>query len=1365
MPKYQVEAPDGRTFILEGDSAPTEQELEQIFSQYKEQPVEEPQQQETQSQDPGIVVGSLGNYANQFLMGGGSLVAGAIAPQMKRIGALSYAASNPLSKGAWKAVGESLDPSKEWETMKQGAKQFSTQQKAFEEEHPIASTVSNVAGFTAGMVGGGIRATTGLAKKGVTKAIARTFGEQAVQESKAANAIAKTIADGVGFGVQGFGTTLTEEPGVLQLDKAIKAGAKDSILGLALGMVNGVVTEFSAPLVKTVEKFTGASGGVLSKPIEELATQAFGEGTVGKVAKAIAPSESILEATINAGSAVAEGAVMGAVPSILEGEKVTGKDLLTGVGFAAGGRLAAKGVAKTASGVRKYLTEPTKMQKAEMVARTKGLPEPESSIQEKVTTKDLATGKEKYEVTREEIDALKKQDPYLSDDAAKELIIDRRKASEKLSKTEPEKKLPFMERFHRRVIGITEKVRETFNTVRPFERIEEMAGIKDESLKASNAIYKSQNQGEITAKIQPLADALETESKRSPTSVERAGKLLQAQKEAQWAKNEGRQVSEETQAVLKRGRTLVEDPNAPKDGKGVKAITDEPVDNIVEKTRELNQKTLDTLFESGRIDEATYKKWKENDNYVPSVAKREQINGKEFDTAEQNVYNDIEDRVKKYTGKAEDYENPIFSSVENAKDVQKFADMQKAKKLYLESAMKAGEPVKLVKPNLDYKGGKVGYNSKNEIVVWENGKPQVWEVPETIANFFNPKPYEKPGFFRKSLGAVMNAFKQGTTGLSFGFSLVNPLRDMQSALAGNKYGVHVTTDMVSSSWDSILSKGKNDPLYATFKKEFGGGTFANVEIFKGLSEKSIDRAMNTLKSIQKAQPSKTNRGFLTRLFGQSLTDYSSSEILRGSKLVKNNVPEALSYLGNVGEESTRYTAFKSALQGQARTNAEFEMWMKNPNSIPRSVLAEAGKNAREVTLNFNKKMNPFIEKANKYFVPYLKPSILGAMRGWEVLTNPETAPRAWRTISNLGILQGLINVKAFENDERMKEEYGALNKEIATKNFTISDKKTGKIYMLPLSQEFAPITKAFSLATEAIYNKLNKKEQRDFANEMSAVFTQSAENLVPFVGYLSGSNLSPIAVKPWLEWFSNYNFYSKTPIQGRTQLSKPSSQRYTRNTPKVFVATAQFVSNKFGKELVNPMFLDHMWKSYTSSIGKEAMYASNKVIEALDLGPWRASSEDANNPVLRRFIANNYAPYNQYALNAREIITKTKQFHDYMEQTKGEGLGEKQLEKYEEGQEIYRSIKKYDKKLTEIYKKRTKINNDLIEDSNYIKSEYKSGKINKKEYDEKKSDYISYANEDLDYLNQIERETEIDLIREANETIRMIKENKKSNKK
>lgn len=132
-------------------------------------------------------------------------------------------------------------------------------------------------------------------------------------------------------------------------------------------------------------------------------------------------------------------------------------------------------------------------------------------------------------------------------------------------------------------------------------------------------------------------------------------------------------------------------------------------------------------------------------------------------------------------------------------------------------------------------------------------------------------------------------------------------------------------------------------------------------------------------------------------------------------------------------------------------------------------------------------------------------------------------------------------------------------------------------------------------------------------------------------------NPIPQAIKPMLEWWTNYSFFTGRPIQTERMLSLDPSQRYTERTSETAKAigrAAEFTLPSGQKVGLSPAVVEHLVRGYTSQLGSVVMQTSGSAVEAMD-GSQRAdrpARELHETPLFGPMLANTrgFGPTNKF---------------------------------------------------------------------------------------------------------------------------------------
>lgn len=888
------------------------------------------------------------------------------------------------------------------------------------------------------------------------------------------------------------------------------------------------------------------------------------------------------------------------------------------------------------------------------------------------------------EATTEEVKAYLKDHPTTNEATAKKIISDA-KTRASVAEKKPAAQLGLWEKVRRTTTSGIERVQRFFDELEPLRKTtrerEIATGQKTpEHLKSEFTLEERNTGGQADVRIQEVKNVLEPMLKADKDLQRNADAYMQAKKRIDFGK----------------GSALDEE---------IVSNVQPEVRKYAEEIYKYNQESLDLLKESGRIDEEFYQQLKQKPDYVPSQAEN-----LESIISDEPTIGSIENVVKKFGGEAPFYNETTVASLNQGKRIENFKLMQDAKKQYLRDALDLGR-AKKVKTITPEKGKGIPYNKENQIVVWKDGNAEVYEVPEEIAKIFNPKPIGDENVLLTAVRRGQQAFKGLTTGLSVGFAAKNVVRDITGAKA-SKYGKELTPDAVAEASQIILSPNAllREDVKEVQRAIGMRGTRTSSQIKDRDVADVLDSFSNLDNSLEKAFPEKSGGNKLMQGIALAFQKAGKSLSKMAGKGWQKYL-EGASYLGDRSEMVTRYAVWKSALKANAKNEAQLAEWLANPKTIPPEIRAEARKEAREVSLNFTRKMSPMIEFTNRYVIPYFKPAILGGKRMWEVFTNPEIAPQAWNIVANLGALQAAFKTGKMTDEEKAK--YSQLNKEMESQNFSyMSD---GKLRTVPLNQELAPIVKGLALMQEKIYRTYKGEDREDLMKEALTALKDGALNASLIGSTISKGNAIPQVAKPIVEVGINRDVYTGTDIESKAMRTRPKEERYTESTPEVFKKLGRVVPG------LSPVQLHHLWKGYGSSAGKEGVFIFEELSDALKpmvTGEVSVSTKNLNksNPFVRAFVPNLDTPYNQWAIDANEIIERVKQSHYTMDnKTKRSKLTPERLKDYRLDDKIYNKITPYQQTLTQIRQGRNRVMEQAVKMQDKLNKDIQDGNKTTKE--------------------------------------------------
>lgn len=913
------------------------------------------------------------------------------------------------------------------------------------------------------------------------------------------------------------------------------------------------------------------------------------------------------------------------------------------------------------------------------------------------------------------------------------------------------KLLPLGERIRRLTGKTLRKMGEVTDSYIPLDRttktVEELPGGKETPMSERPGYITRQRDrgGKVAVRQKPIVDDLEKEIKADPLFMEKWQQYAVAKKNEEMLPGvikrleKGNKKGDNNNAIANKKRELEE-------AKALVKETEELHPNVVkhaEKHWEYAQEQLDELLASGRISKQIYSEWKNRKHYIHSVAKLPEndipglLSSEEVEAIDRQ--SGIADALKRYTGFEGGYENLALGNLVQGKRISYFADTQRAMKAWLKDALKTGEARKL-EPSEYFKAGENPVIKKDsQIIAWNNGVPEVYEVPKNIARIFNPTIKEE-GFLLKNLRLTNNVFKMGTTGISTGFSAMNLIRDFQSVIGGSRSGMYFRPAYLKTSAD--LYGPNADKNLTPAQKELRdlideglGPEYSLSQTQMDLDRSELNRLNTMLEAQGKANPQGT---FIGDAMALILKSASMDKTKVGKTLQKgvSKIPElkkvpgkivkfakapaektfqkvanGLSFLGNYSEKIGRATVFQTELRRLAGSEERFEYWMANPKDrIPKNDLAKAKKEMTEVTLDFHRKMHPVIESLNKYALPYFKPSLLGAERVWKVLTDPEIAPQAWNWLGGIAAMQGLIRAEMDENQRKKYE--SQFNPEINAKNLSIVS-KNGTITTIPASQEFGGIYQWLAAGMEHLIRSIKGKEQREgVKNEIMAAASQLAQNAIPGGYLLEPSNLAPTPVgKMILEENINKDIYSKTDIESAAMRRLPVEERFSASTPRIYRLMSKYL--KVGKLQSSPKMWEHRAKKLGSSFAKEMADVADVALEYAGIGEeeWNLPKRAEESAIVSRFFNKDYTAY---ARNVQEYDEEMKELEQAYTSYKKNPKGADEEKKKKAG--LYNAIKTQDQQRVKLISDNQKLLSALRRKGYSYWQDYTDGKITKEQF-------------------------------------------------
>jgi len=535
--------------------------------------------------------------------------------------------------------------------------------------------------------------------------------------------------------------------------------------------------------------------------------------------------------------------------------------------------------------------------------------------------------------------------------------------------------------------------------------------------------------------------------------------------------------------------------------------------------------------------------------------------------------------LKSIKGSGRDIINPLETIVEDTYNVIKLVEknrvglaLAKLSRLDKSGAFVFG-PIHKTKTVRDIEGNEaIGsdytIDENNEIKVFVNGKPQIYEVDKSIAKIMNGLTLSNQILYSQTLEAVATLpakmLKFGATDVNVAFAFKNILRDLPVALVSteNKFSVisenvlkltvlglkALTNEKARLEWNEIADQ----------MNKAGGGQSLLIN----------DNRDSTIKAIDDLNYS----GYLDKIWNK----VKERDFIEAAKTGIIGTTEAVRALVGFLEQVPRMAEFVSSLEGKPLTKENLE---------------QAGFNARKITLDFASGGN-LAKWINKY-VPYENAFFLGIGKIAEVIKTPKMFKRL------LGVLvaYAIINVlgRLINGDD---EEVNDVNRTQKYTNFVFKIGDT--IYRIPKTIELAPFYTTIDTAINAIFDTI-KGTKTDKKEYLKDIYGSIEANLVP--------NVLPQVAKLPLELYANKSMFFKTPIVSAELEKVLPEYQYTEYTTEL----AKFIANTLGNIGINkgliaatigsPQRLEYIVNSLTGNTGKYLFEKADQIGRATGVLP------------------------------------------------------------------------------------------------------------------------------------------------------------------
>lgn len=450
--------------------------------------------------------------------------------------------------------------------------------------------------------------------------------------------------------------------------------------------------------------------------------------------------------------------------------------------------------------------------------------------------------------------------------------------------------------------------------------------------------------------------------------------------------------------------------------------------------------------------------------------------------------------------------------------------------------------------------------SDTEIVIFRNGKREVWDVgPEIGGALKNLNGYQQ-SMLIKMLGVPTRLLRAGAT-LDPGFMIKNLERDALGAGIFSKSGFVPLLD----NFVGVFHLLRKDSIY---KKWVSSGAMQSMFV-------SMDRTY----------------------FNKDVNAYLTKGTLRN---VITNPLEILRAASEIFESSGRIGEFKKT----------YYKLKKEGNLTDRDILERSGFESRDITVDFAKAgsyiqgLNAISAFFNARLQGYAK--IADAMKDRPVQTLTKVAAY----IATPSILLWMKN----HDDPRyqaLPEYQKDLFWVVITGDGTIDEPDDYKVWLIPKPFELGLL---FGTGTEKVLDFMfqeNAETPTEFLKEFGSDLTYG---LVPI----------PDFAKPAVEFFANKDLFTGRPIVPYgTEKMLPEFQYdlYTSPTMKELGGLIDTLTMGYGPQ--SPAKLQHVYESWTGTLGRYALQTSDKLLQVSGISdePIAPEARLEDLPVIRSFLA------------------------------------------------------------------------------------------------------------------------------------------------
>jgi hypothetical protein len=245
--------------------------------------------------------------------------------------------------------------------------------------------------------------------------------------------------------------------------------------------------------------------------------------------------------------------------------------------------------------------------------------------------------------------------------------------------------------------------------------------------------------------------------------------------------------------------------------------------------------------------------------------------------------------------------------------------------------------------------------------------------------------------------------------------------------------------------------------------------------------------------------------------------------------------------------------------------------------------------AREL-INFRRRGSSEVVGAMTATIPFFNAYLQGMDVLYRAITGKGASASVGRAQARKLFASKAATMAAFATIYAMlvsgTDEYDEMNTRERSNNWVIPG--VGK---LPVPEELGAL---FKVPAEMALEYLRRSGTEEDMTAAEATITALKYAYEQYIGRVTPV---PAAIKPVLEAFTNFSFFTGNPLEGTYQKGLLPSERTATNTSELAKAVAQFTSETFGETFtISPIKIDNFLQGYFGSVAGLVTMATDQAI-------------------------------------------------------------------------------------------------------------------------------------------------------------------------